>query len=145
MKAATHTKKKSWVVVVREVGEDDSPHSLPAQDSLASPQLGQVTEATSRATAQPKKVCSITILQYLPYLFFPKVESVKWNPVYLFYKVVSQNANGMVGDPRDKHDKHYKCYHGNHKVLTITRAMKSSLNGMHAFKTTTFFMCADLL
>ncbi len=58
----------------------------------------------------------------------PKVASVKRNPVYLFYEVVSQNTSNMVGDPGDKY---YKCYHGNRKVLTITRAMKSSLNGMY--------------
>ncbi|KAN0130680.1 hypothetical protein V8E53_011573 [Lactarius tabidus] len=109
MKATTHTKKKSRAVEVREVGDDDSPHSLPTRNSLASPQLGQGTEGT-----------------------------VKQNPIYLFYEVVCQNASGMVGDPGDKH---YKCYHGNRKVLTITRAMKSSLNGMHAFKTMPF-LCA---
>ncbi|KAH9007903.1 hypothetical protein EDB84DRAFT_1247620, partial [Lactarius hengduanensis] len=49
------------------------------------------------------------------------------NPVYLFYEVVSQNASNMPGDPRDKH---YKCYHRACKVLTITCAMKSSLNGL---------------
>ncbi|KAH9015437.1 hypothetical protein EDB83DRAFT_2203680, partial [Lactarius deliciosus] len=52
---------------------------------------------------------------------------VKRNPVYLFYKVMSQNASNMPGDPGDKH---YKCYHGNRKVLTITHAMKSSLDGL---------------
>ena len=27
-------------------------------------------------------------------------------------------------------DKYYKCHHGNHKVLTILKAMNCSLNGM---------------
>jgi hypothetical protein len=36
------------------------------------------------------------------------------------------NAEGTIGKPGDKH---YKCYHGSRKVLTITRAMRSSLNG----------------
>ena len=53
-------------------------------------------------------------------------ESGKRNPIYLFYEIVSKNAEGQVGKPCDKH---YKCYHGNRKVLTITRAMRSSLNG----------------
>jgi hypothetical protein len=53
-------------------------------------------------------------------------ESGKRNPIYLFYEIVSKNAEGQSGKPGDKH---YKCYHGNCKVLTITRAMRSSLNG----------------
>jgi hypothetical protein len=36
------------------------------------------------------------------------------------------NAEGLPGKPGDKH---YKCYHGNRKVRTITRAMRSSLSG----------------
>jgi hypothetical protein len=38
------------------------------------------------------------------------------------------NAEGMIGKPGDKH---YKCYHGSRKVLTITRAMRSSLNSSY--------------
>ncbi|KAG2139130.1 uncharacterized protein EDB93DRAFT_1071536, partial [Suillus bovinus] len=37
------------------------------------------------------------------------------------------NSNGQAGDVGNKH---YKCYLGNCKVLTIMRAMKSSLNGL---------------
>jgi len=40
------------------------------------------------------------------------------------------NSDGQAGDIGDKH---YKCYLGNRKILTITRAMKSSLNGMVTF------------
>ena len=41
----------------------------------------------------------------------------KINPIYLFYEIVSKNAAGDTGKPGDKH---YKCYHCNWKVLTIT-------------------------
>ncbi|KAK0229620.1 hypothetical protein EDD85DRAFT_733696, partial [Armillaria nabsnona] len=34
------------------------------------------------------------------------------------------------GKPRNHGDKHFKCYHGNQKVLTITLTMKGSLNGL---------------
>ncbi|KAG1841278.1 hypothetical protein F4604DRAFT_1939544 [Suillus subluteus] len=57
----------------------------------------------------------------------PAVKATKRNPIYHFYDVVQSNAAGQAGDPGDKH---YKCYLGNRKVLTITRAMKSSLNGL---------------
>ncbi|KAK0446615.1 hypothetical protein EV421DRAFT_1901468 [Armillaria borealis] len=51
----------------------------------------------------------------------------KRNPIYLFYESVDVDANGSSGSPGDQH---YKCYHGNHKVLTIMKAMRSSLNGL---------------
>ena len=54
----------------------------------------------------------------------------KWNPVYLFYEPVSQNASGQTGDPGDKH---YKYYHGNCKILTVTKLMMSNLNGSKIF------------
>jgi hypothetical protein len=53
------------------------------------------------------------------------------NLIYLFYERVDKGADGTAGSPGDKH---YKCYHGNRKVLTITRAMKSSLNGMYSLQ-----------
>ncbi|KAG0693873.1 hypothetical protein DFH29DRAFT_815918, partial [Suillus ampliporus] len=49
------------------------------------------------------------------------------NPIYLFYEEVAKNAQGVEGT---KGDKHYKCYHGQRKILTITKAMRSSLNGL---------------
>ncbi|KAG6852297.1 hypothetical protein C0991_001156 [Blastosporella zonata] len=52
---------------------------------------------------------------------------VKRNPIYLFYESVSCGANGKVGGNGDKH---YKCYHGNRKVLTVTRGMKCNLAGL---------------
>ena len=51
----------------------------------------------------------------------------KRNPIYLFYEQVDVNQDGKVGEEGDKH---YKCYHGNRKTLTITKQMKTSLNGM---------------
>jgi hypothetical protein len=52
-----------------------------------------------------------------PLMQFYSKASGKRNPIYLFYEVVTKNAEGLSGKPRDKH---YKCYHGNQKVLTIT-------------------------
>lgn len=56
------------------------------------------------------------------------------NSVYLFYeeviKEVSINSNDIEGNQGDKH---YKCYHWQHKILTITKAMQSSLNSKCIF------------
>ncbi|KAJ8515669.1 hypothetical protein ONZ45_g6946 [Pleurotus djamor] len=48
------------------------------------------------------------------------------NPIYHFYEEVPVGADGRsnVGD------KHFKCYHGHRKILTITKAMRYSLNGL---------------
>ncbi|KAG2124096.1 hypothetical protein BD769DRAFT_1669607 [Suillus cothurnatus] len=54
-------------------------------------------------------------------------KAAKQNLIYYFYDIVQLNAAGQAGDAGDKH---YKCYLGNQKVLTITWAMKSSLNGL---------------
>ena len=50
----------------------------------------------------------------------------KWNPIYLFYEMVHKNLGGKIGN---KGNRHYKCYHSNWKVITVTCAMKYSLNG----------------
>ena len=52
------------------------------------------------------------------------------NPIYYFYEKVERDAKGSVGNIGDKH---YKCLYGNRKVLTITKAMKSCLNGLFFF------------
>lgn len=43
------------------------------------------------------------------------------NPIYLFYDAVPKNAEGTVGKLGDKH---YKCRHGNRKIITITKGMR---------------------
>ncbi|KAG2073321.1 hypothetical protein BDR04DRAFT_1116452 [Suillus decipiens] len=53
-------------------------------------------------------------------------EAGKCNLIYYFYEHVEMNLDGQAGEVSDKN---YKCYLGNHKILTITCTMKSSLNG----------------
>jgi hypothetical protein len=84
----------------------------------------------------PKRYVTWPAYEYFPHACFLKVASVKQNPVYLFYEVVNQNVSGMPDDPGNKH---YKCYHGNCKVLTITHVMKSSLNSMCIFEMVSCF------
>ena len=47
-------------------------------------------------------------------------KGIKKNPIYLFFEVVSTNAEGSVGNPGDKH---YQCYHDSHKVIMLTMDM----------------------
>ncbi|CAA7268096.1 unnamed protein product [Cyclocybe aegerita] len=48
------------------------------------------------------------------------------NPIYLFYKKVTTDADGTTGDGT----KYFKCYHGTRKTVKITKGMKGSLNNL---------------
>ncbi|KAG6823497.1 hypothetical protein H0H92_010023, partial [Tricholoma furcatifolium] len=51
----------------------------------------------------------------------------KRNPIYHFFEAVECGADGRRGNPGDRH---YKCYHGSHKVITLKASMKSNLSGL---------------
>ena len=51
-------------------------------------------------------------------------QAVKKNPIHYFYEKVDQGGDGAVGNTSDKH---FKCYHGNHKVITLMKSMKYNL------------------
>ena len=67
----------------------------------------------------------------------------KQNPIYHFYETVSTNLHGEVGNSSDRH---YKCYHGNHKVITVIHAMKYSVNGKQplCFRTDIYSQTSDI-
>ncbi|KAF7289712.1 hypothetical protein MIND_01344300 [Mycena indigotica] len=46
---------------------------------------------------------------------------------FLFFERVELNAKGQAGLDGDRH---FRCLHGDHKVITITKKMKSSTNGL---------------
>ncbi|KAJ7440563.1 hypothetical protein B0H11DRAFT_1750650, partial [Mycena galericulata] len=52
------------------------------------------------------------------------------NPIYLFFDVVAKNSEGSTGKPGDKH---YKCRHGNGRIITVTRAMRYNVGGACSF------------
>lgn len=51
-------------------------------------------------------------------------------PIYLFYRQVGHSEKGTVGVEGDKH---YRCYHSDNKILTVTKLMKSSQTGLFAY------------
>ena len=55
---------------------------------------------------------------------------MKKSPIYLFYEIVLNGANGKPGDEEDVH---YWCLHGGHKVCMIKRLMRSNLNGVCSY------------
>lgn len=54
-----------------------------------------------------------------------KSASKTTNYIYLVYETVELNAEGAPGEPGDKH---YHCFHGNQKILTVTKLMKGNLS-----------------
>lgn len=108
--------KKARHYIIEDDSEDDDISSVPQSDQPSVP-----TKCT-------RKVCTSLILSHFTNSSYTQVG--KRNPIYYFYEEVLLNAEGKSGN---KGDKHFKCYHGNRKVLTITKAMKGSLNGMHIF------------
>ncbi|KAJ7795736.1 hypothetical protein B0H13DRAFT_1934835 [Mycena leptocephala] len=54
----------------------------------------------------------------------PKPTQFK-NPIYLFYDLVPKNTEGSVGKEGDKH---YKCRHGNGRIITVTKAMRYNVS-----------------
>ena len=97
-------KRKRNKVTVEEVEDEDSPQNLRAQSPVATG--SSIIEDNS--------------------LYQKSQRQSTRNPIYYFYERVEHDAKGSVGNIGDKH---YKCLHGNRKVSTITKAMKSSLNG----------------
>jgi hypothetical protein len=55
---------------------------------------------------------------------------MKKSPIYLFYEIV---ANGADGKPGDEGDVHYRCLYGTHKICMIKRSMKCNFNGVFSF------------
>ncbi|KAI0285202.1 hypothetical protein BC826DRAFT_918932, partial [Russula brevipes] len=98
-------KRKRNKPTVEDVEDEDAPDSLRAQSLVAT---------GSSTTIENSDLCQK-----------PNVSTQ--NPIYYFYQSVERNVKGSVGNLGDKH---YRCHHGNRKVLTITKAMKSSLNGL---------------
>ena len=52
---------------------------------------------------------------------------MKKSPIYYFYEIVT---NGADGTPGDDGDIHYRCLHGAHKICMIKRLMKGNFNGV---------------
>jgi hypothetical protein len=112
-----------------EVEEVNGPQNVSARNRTASPDPPAPTETTSNPEQRKKVSIRIDAASALSLTTCApqKTGGVKRNnPIYLFYEAVPQNASGQLGDPGDKH---YRCCHGNHKILTVTKLMKCNLNG----------------
>jgi hypothetical protein len=118
-------------VAVAEIEDEDSPQNVSTYNPRAtqqSPCPQEVPQNASGVESQSTKVRENMSLRYFNLNDMITQKPVRRaNPIYLFYELVFQNANGQHGEPGDKH---YRCHHGSRKVLTVTKAMKSNLNGM---------------
>ena len=114
-------KRKRIKPTVIEVEDEDSPRNLRSRSPVAT---GSSIIEDNDSYQKPNVVCPLFVLTCIHTLRC-KFQSTR-NPIYYFYEKVERDAKGSIGNVGDKH---YKCSHGNRKVLTITKAMKSSLNG----------------
>ena len=142
-RSSIHASKKSHKATVEDVEDANSPQNISAQNHAASLDPPAATETMTSNTVQRKKV---SILMASPTLLTTctsqKPGRVKHsNPIYLFYKSVPQNSSSQPGDPNDKH---YHCCHGNHKILTVTKLMKSNLNGLCIIFASTRCHCSPM-
>ena len=122
-RSSPHALKKSR----KATAEDDDSHR--SVRCTASPDPPAAAETMMRNAEQRKKV-NVLMVSLAPLMTRTSQKpggAKRANPVYLFYELVPQNASGQPGDPGDKH---YRCCHGNHKILTVTKLMKSNLNGL---------------
>jgi hypothetical protein len=132
--ASVRQKKKlrRHSVEIEEIEDEDSPRRLSAQNA-GIPCSSQASCSSIQGSAGPEssneptlaKVC-IALLGTVNYDIKYQEQHMKKNPIYLFYEVI---PNGADGTPGDDGDKHYRCLHGSHKICTIKKSMRGNLNG----------------
>ncbi|KAJ7239078.1 hypothetical protein C8J57DRAFT_1478487 [Mycena rebaudengoi] len=101
-------------------GASSKPHTRGKSSGQKRKQSGE-----SAAAPAAKKSTRATVEEVEDESDFPKTTQFK-NPIYLFYEAVNKNAMGTTGKPGDKH---YKCRHGNRKIVTVTKAMRYNVSG----------------
>ncbi|GLB44045.1 putative protein dimerization activity [Lyophyllum shimeji] len=102
-------KKPRPSVTIEDVEDEDLPRRTATSNTSAPPEPRESTSGTKKKKTR--------------------------NQIYLFYEVVARSVDGSTGDPGDVH---YRCYHGNHKILTVKKTMKSNVSGLVAHLKTNF-------
>ncbi|KAF9543146.1 hypothetical protein CPC08DRAFT_770290 [Agrocybe pediades] len=150
----TSTSKKAGVAGPTVVGlgsdvddEDDSDFTDSSDSSDSCPSIVSVLDSEDESTVA--QVSNAELADILPSKSFPTSgrgsgkkkrqrqsevsipsegdkakDMVKKNPIHFFFAQVEHGADGRVGNPGDKH---FKCYHGNQKIITLTKSMKYNL------------------
>ncbi|KAJ6609173.1 hypothetical protein B0H10DRAFT_2194010 [Mycena sp. CBHHK59/15] len=116
-----------------EIADLLSSKTVPAHGGRSSkPQTRHKTSATKRkqtedsASARPAKKATRVTIEEVDDEDDPPKATFK-NPIYLFYDMVPKNSEGSVGKTGDKH---YKCRHGNGRIITVTKAMRYNVGGL---------------
>ncbi|KAF8518343.1 hypothetical protein JB92DRAFT_2828788 [Gautieria morchelliformis] len=87
-----------------------------------------------RKTVETEESCNDAEIDPMKKNQAPVTGSVR-PPIYHFYESVGKNSDGAPGQMGDKH---YRCYHGQRKILTVTKKMKGSQNGLVTYLRTHF-------
>ncbi|KAJ6600058.1 hypothetical protein B0H10DRAFT_2441191 [Mycena sp. CBHHK59/15] len=107
--SAPATKKPNRRATVEEVEDEDAPPIRLTSNSAGASATKRANQATVEEVDDED--------EHKPL--------VTKNPIYLFYEVVPKNSVGYNSAPGDKH---YKCYHGNRQIITISKASRSNLS-----------------
>ncbi|KAF8463579.1 hypothetical protein JB92DRAFT_3136431 [Gautieria morchelliformis] len=87
-----------------------------------------------RKTVETEESCNDAEIDPMKKNQAPVTGSVR-PPIYHFYESVGKNSDGAPGQMGDKH---YRCYHGQRKILTVTKKIKGSQNGLVTYLRTHF-------
>ncbi|KAF9541336.1 hypothetical protein CPC08DRAFT_770631 [Agrocybe pediades] len=114
-----------------EAGSGDIPNSEPsppqqlaaAQESASAKQKSTPILITLKLNnlAQCRPTYLADAAAHVPQT---KDTALKKNPIHYFYREVERGADGKLGNVGDKH---FKCYHGNQRIITLTKSMKYNL------------------
>lgn len=130
--AGSKRKRLARKVTVEDV-EDEDDEQLSTRSNSSAPRGNDSNGGGSEAQPSSSTRKSRKVIHLLPIhgLYASNDHFLqaggKRNPIYYFYEEITHGADGTRGSDGSKH---YKCFHGNKRVLTITRAMRSSLNGV---------------
>ncbi|KDR70576.1 hypothetical protein GALMADRAFT_144480 [Galerina marginata CBS 339.88] len=91
----------------QEAKKNVSTNSIQEDHSESNVPVAPSTASTSQ-TAKPKR-------------------NIRRNAIYHFYEDWPVNSDGNAGNVGDKH---YRCYHGNHKIFTISKAGNYNVHTM---------------
>lgn len=103
--------------------------------SARAPKVGRVTVEDVEDEGDAPKTTTVCFLTLHASLSLNSILQVK-NPIHLFYDVVPTNAANSTGKPGDRH---YKCRHGNRKIITITKAMRHNVGSMASLQLRSYY------
>ncbi|KAF8523829.1 hypothetical protein JB92DRAFT_2827209 [Gautieria morchelliformis] len=118
----------------KKVSQSHHEEGKPLDDEI--PQRNDDGKPTNKKkkTVETEESCNDAEIDPMKKNQAPVTGSVR-PPIHHFYESVGKTSEGAPGQMGDKH---YRCYHGQRKILTVTKKMKGSQNGLVTYLRTHF-------